>query len=105
MHLSYHVLDVFTATPFQGNPLAVVLDADGVDARRMQLIAREFNLSETVFVLRPEREAHTARIRIFTPVRELAFAGHPTVGTAVLLAVLSNTDAHRSGEALLVLEE
>jgi trans-2,3-dihydro-3-hydroxyanthranilate isomerase len=105
MHLSYYVLDVFTATPFQGNPLAVVLDADGVDARRMQLIAREFNLSETVFVLRPERAAHTARIRIFTPVRELAFAGHPTVGTAVLLAVLSNTDAHRSGEALLVLEE
>ena len=105
MHLSYHVLDVFTATPFRGNPLAVVLDADAVDARRMQLIAREFNLSETVFVLKPERAAHTARIRIFTPARELAFAGHPTVGTAVLLAVLSDTDAYRSGEALLVLEE
>jgi trans-2,3-dihydro-3-hydroxyanthranilate isomerase len=105
MHLSYHVLDVFTATPFQGNPLAVVLDADGLDARRMQLIAREFNLSETVFVLKPERTAHAARIRIFTPARELAFAGHPTVGTAALLAELRSTDAHRSGEALLVLEE
>jgi trans-2,3-dihydro-3-hydroxyanthranilate isomerase len=105
MHLSYHVLDVFTAIPFQGNPLAVVLDADGLDTRRMQLIAREFNLSETVFALKPERTAHAARIRIFTPARELAFAGHPTVGTAALLAELRSSDALRSGEALLVLEE
>jgi trans-2,3-dihydro-3-hydroxyanthranilate isomerase len=105
MRLSYHVLDVFTATPFQGNPLAVVLDADGLDGRRMQLIAREFNLSETVFVLKADQATHTARIRIFTPARELAFAGHPTVGTAALIAELRMPDAHRGGEALLVLEE
>ena len=80
-------LDVFTATPLAGNPLAIVLDAEGLDAVRMQAIAREFNLSETVFVLPPREERHRARLRIFTPARELPFAGHPTVGTAVLLAL------------------
>jgi trans-2,3-dihydro-3-hydroxyanthranilate isomerase len=103
MRLSYHVLDVFTATRFQGNPLAVVLDADGLDAARMQAIAKEFNLSETVFVLKPERAAHAARLRIFTPGQEVPFAGHPTVGTGALLAELRA--APSSGEALLVLEE
>ena len=71
MRLSYHVLDVFTATRFQGNPLAVVLDADGLDAERMQAIAREFNQSETVFVQKPGNPAHSAKIRIFTPASEL----------------------------------
>jgi trans-2,3-dihydro-3-hydroxyanthranilate isomerase len=80
-------LDVFTHEALAGNPLAVVLDADGLDTERMQRIAREFNLSETVFVLPPEDERHRARLRIFTPARELPFAGHPTIGTAVLLAL------------------
>jgi trans-2,3-dihydro-3-hydroxyanthranilate isomerase len=83
-------LDVFTTTPFAGNPLAVVLDAEGLDTARMQAIAREFNLSETVFV-RPDPEARQrADIRIFTPQRELPFAGHPTVGTAVLLGLIDS---------------
>jgi trans-2,3-dihydro-3-hydroxyanthranilate isomerase len=105
MRLSYYVLDVFTATRFHGNPLAVVLDADALDAQRMQAIAREFNLSETAFVLKPDRPAHAARVRIFTPGRELPFAGHPTVGAGVLLAELRATAVPSSGEALLVLEE
>jgi trans-2,3-dihydro-3-hydroxyanthranilate isomerase len=80
-------LDVFTDTPLAGNPLAVVLDAEGLDGARMQAIAREFNLSETVFVLPPDDARHRARVRIFTPKNELPFAGHPTVGSAVLLAL------------------
>ena len=80
-------LDVFTREKLAGNPLAVVLEAEGLDGAAMQRIAREFNLSETVFVLPPESTRHRARLRIFTPARELPFAGHPTVGTAVLLAL------------------
>jgi trans-2,3-dihydro-3-hydroxyanthranilate isomerase len=80
-------LDVFTKRALAGNPLAVVLDAEGLDSAAMQAIAGEFNLSETVFVLPPDEERHRARLRIFTPGRELPFAGHPTVGTAVLLAL------------------
>lgn len=81
-------LDVFTGEAFAGNPLAVVLDAEGLETDEMQAIAREFNLSETVFVLAPSDQRQRADIRIFTPARELPFAGHPTVGTAVLLALL-----------------
>ncbi len=88
MPLDYHVLDVFTQMRFSGNPLAVVLGADALDTKRMQTVAREFNLPETVFLLEPQNRAHTARMRIFTPKAELPFAGHPTVGTAVLLAEL-----------------
>ena len=84
----FHTLDVFTSIAMEGNPLAVVLEADGLDAAGMQKIAREFNLSETVFVLEPNDPVNTARIRIFTPVRELPFAGHPIVGTAALLGIL-----------------
>src|SRR5262249_26468582 len=73
-----------------------------LDSKQMQTIAKEFNLSETVFVLKPERPAHTARVRIFTPGTELAFAGHPTVGTGALLAELNSAD---SRESLVVLEE
>lgn len=80
-------LDVFTDTALTGNPLAVVLDAEGLDSAAMQAIAAEFNLSETVFVLPPEVPRHRARLRIFTPASELPFAGHPTLGTAVLLAL------------------
>lgn len=82
----YAIYDVFTGTALAGNPLAVVFDADDYSGEKMQAIAREFNLSETVFVLKPENPAHTARLRIFTPSRELPFAGHPTVGAAVALA-------------------
>lgn len=80
-------LDVFTSRPFGGNPLAVVLDAAGLDDAAMQQITREFNLSETVFVLPPRNPANRARLRIFTIAHELPFAGHPTVGAAVLLAL------------------
>jgi trans-2,3-dihydro-3-hydroxyanthranilate isomerase len=107
MQLTYHVLDVFTDTRFGGNPLAVVLDADVLDTHRMQTVAREFNLSETVFVLKPQNPAHTARVRIFTPASELPFAGHPTVGAAALLAEIRAEirAAAPPGDALVVLEE
>lgn len=86
MSRRYAIYDVFTDTRLAGNPLAVVFDADGLDDISMQRIAGEFNLSETVFVRRPENPAHTARLRIFTPGRELPFAGHPTVGAAIAIA-------------------
>jgi trans-2,3-dihydro-3-hydroxyanthranilate isomerase len=88
MRYVFHTLDVFTHQIFGGNPLAVLPDARGLTATRMQAIAREFNLSETVFVLPAEHPAHTRRLRIFTPAAELPFAGHPTLGTAWLLAAL-----------------
>jgi trans-2,3-dihydro-3-hydroxyanthranilate isomerase len=81
--------DVFTATPLAGNPLAVVLEATGLTGATMQRLAREFNLSETTFVLPPTEARNTAQVRIFTPTRELQFAGHPTIGTAVVLAELA----------------
>ncbi len=99
MKLSFATLDVFTDRRFTGNPLAVVFDADGLDDARMQTIAREFGHPETVFVLRPEAGG-TARVRIFTPSVELPFAGHPTVGTALILALKKRGDA-----AHIVLEE
>ncbi len=86
MDYHFYTLDVFTAERFAGNGLAVVLDADGLTGKQMQSVAREFNLSETVFVEKPQQAGSTARVRIFTPGKELPFAGHPTVGTAVLLA-------------------
>jgi trans-2,3-dihydro-3-hydroxyanthranilate isomerase len=88
MRRRYFTLDVFTTRRFAGNPLAVVLDAGGLEGDAMQTIAREFNLPETVFVFPPDDGKQRARVRIFTPARELPFAGHPTVGTAVLLAHL-----------------
>jgi trans-2,3-dihydro-3-hydroxyanthranilate isomerase len=87
MKLSFATLDVFTEQRFAGNPLAVVLDADGVENSTMQAIAREFGHPETVFVLKPEAVGSTARVRIFTPATELTFAGHPTIGTALVLAL------------------
>jgi trans-2,3-dihydro-3-hydroxyanthranilate isomerase len=87
MRRRFATLDVFTDRRFAGNPLAVVLDPDGLDIAAMQAIAREFNHPETVFVFAPADPAHRARVRIFTPARELPFAGHPTVGTAVLLGL------------------
>ena len=85
MRRRFVTLDVFTTRRFAGNPLAVVLDSAGLDDHAMQATAREFNLSETVFVFLPDAPAARARLRIFTPARELPFAGHPTVGTAVAL--------------------
>ena len=82
------ILDVFTDAPFGGNPLAVIPDATGLAEDRLQKIAREFNFSETTFVFPPETPGNTARVRIFTPMNEVPFAGHPTVGTAVALAGL-----------------
>jgi trans-2,3-dihydro-3-hydroxyanthranilate isomerase len=81
---AYKVADVFTETPLEGNPVAVFLDAEQFSADRMQKIAREMQLSETVFLLPPEADG-TVRVRIFTPVNELPFAGHPTLGTAIVL--------------------
>jgi PhzF family phenazine biosynthesis protein len=75
-------VDVFTDRPFFGNPVAVVLNADGIDAEEMQRIAHWTNLSETAFVLPPEAQGADYRLRIFTPAEELPFAGHPTIGSA-----------------------
>jgi trans-2,3-dihydro-3-hydroxyanthranilate isomerase len=100
MKLAFATLDVFTDKRFAGNPLAVVLDADELEAETMQSIAREFGHPETVFVLKPENLGSTARVRIFTPGTELAFAGHPTVGAALVLALLGRGDA-----GTIVLEE
>jgi trans-2,3-dihydro-3-hydroxyanthranilate isomerase len=105
MRLAYHLLDVFTERPLAGNPLAVVPDADGLDAAQMQAIAREFNLSETVFVIAPADPVHTARLRIFTPAQELPFAGHPTIGAACLIAQLRAPDMLGRQPLRLVLEE
>ena len=101
---SYHTLDVFTDTLFGGNPLAVLTDARGLSTEQMQSITREFNLSETVFVLPPDDPSHTRRVRIFTPGRELPFAGHPTVGTAFLLAATGMIPL-AEGDTKIVLEE
>jgi trans-2,3-dihydro-3-hydroxyanthranilate isomerase len=85
MELSYHVVDVFTTTPLEGNALAVFPDASGMDSGTMQRVARELNLSETTFVLPEEPREDATRVRIFTPAAELAFAGHPTIGTAYVM--------------------
>ena len=81
--------DVFTDRIFSGNQLAVLTDASGLDDATMQSIAREFNFAETTFVTPPADARHTARVRIFTPGREMPFAGHPTVGTAFVLASMA----------------
>ncbi|MES0067607.1 PhzF family phenazine biosynthesis protein [Mesorhizobium sp. M0074] len=95
---NYLLYDVFTTNRLAGNPLAVVLDCDGLNVAAMQAVAREFNLSETVFVLPPDNPKHRARIRIFTPDYEMPFAGHPTVGSAIALAEMA-------GAGIFVLEE
>ncbi len=104
MRYPFYTLDVFTDRAFGGNPLAVLPDARGLDAEQMLQIAREFNLSETAFVFPPEERDHTRRARIFTPTSELPFAGHPTVGTAFLLASLGEVDL-QGDTTTIVLEE
>src|SRR5580693_4923577 len=104
MQRRYVTVDVFTDRLFGGNPLAVVLDAQGLKKPQMQAIATEFNYAETTFVLPPRAPEHSAHVRIFTPRTEVPFAGHPNVGTAVVLA----RELERRGEAprdRLVFEE
>lgn len=98
MKYDYYVLDVFTRYAGSGNPLAVVMKADGLKSDQMQEIAREFNLSETVFVTQPRLDSSNAVLRIFTPTRELPFAGHPTVGAAVLLGLIQRLQGVRFEE-------
>lgn len=102
MQYEYHVVDVFTTTAFEGNALAVFPDALGLDEAKMQRIARELNLSETTFVFPPEAHGAAAKVRIFTPAREMEFAGHPTVGTAYVLRALGAVAPDMRG---FVLEE
>ena len=79
---AYKQVDVFTRTPLQGNPVAVVLEAEGLSSAQMLALARWTNLSETTFVLKPTHPAADYKVRIFTTEKELPFAGHPTLGTA-----------------------
>lgn len=104
MAYAFHTVDVFTERPFGGNPLAVFPDARGLDGERMQAIARELNLSETTFVLPAVTDRGTCRVRIFTPAAELPFAGHPTLGTAFVLAMTGAVPA-AAEESEVVLEE
>ncbi len=92
MRYAFWTVDVFTDREFGGNPLAVIPYANGLTDEQMQLIAREFNLSETSFVLPPENPEHTFQLRIFTPQRELPFAGHPTIGAAFVLGLCGRID-------------
>ena len=87
MKYTFHIVDVFSSTPFGGNQLAVLPDAAGISTEGMQKIAREFNFGETTFVLPKNDPANTCRVRIFTPRAELDFAGHPTIGTACALVM------------------
>jgi len=104
MRYRFHTVDVFTDRIFGGNPLAVFPDARGLSDAQMQLVAREFNLSETAFVFPPDDPAHACRLRIFTPKTELPFAGHPTVGTAYVLAALGRLPVSE-GDTHVVFEE
>lgn len=103
MKYPFHIVDVFSPTPFGGNQLAVLPDAAGISAEGMQKIAREFNFGETAFVLPRHGLADTCRVRIFTPRVELDFAGHPSVGTAC--ALVMQRHPRPSGPIRLILEE
>ncbi len=97
MNHRFHTLDVFTTKRFQGNPLAVITDGDGLSSDEMLAIAREMNLSETVFVQKPTDDRALARLRIFTTKEELKLAGHPVIGTWFLLAELGVVPAQDGG--------
>ena len=101
---AYFTLDVFTRSRFGGNPLAVIPDALGLSSEEMQAITREFDYSESVFLLPPDDPRHTRRVRIFTPARESPFAGHPTIGAAIALAQEGIADL-AGGPSAVVLEE
>ena len=100
--LRFHIYDVFTDTPFTGNPLAIVEGADDLSVAQMQTLARQFNLSETIFIQRPDDPAHTAKVRIFFPTAEIPFAGHPTIGCALHLAGEAETNITLEEQAGLV---
>lgn len=100
----YYTADIFTSVPFGGNQLAVLPDARGLTSDQMLAIAREFNYSESTFVLPPDDPSHTRKVRIFTPGGELPFAGHPTVGTAHVLAALGEIPLN-GDTTTIVLEE
>ena len=103
MKYTFHILDVFSSTPFGGNQLAVLPDAAGISTEGMQNIAREFNFAETTFVLTRKDPANTCQVRIFTPRTELDFAGHPSVGTACALVMKQHV---RPGDPVrLILDE
>lgn len=101
--LEFVTYDVFTQSAFAGNPLAMVMGADELSSTQMQVIAKEFNLSETIFVQRPVNSANTARVRIFFPTGEIPFAGHPTIGCAIHLALQDRGPG--DFEAVIRLEE
>jgi len=101
MEHRFHTLDVFTTTRFHGNPLAVITDGDGLSDVQMQAIAREMNLSETVFVQKPTDDRALARLRIFTTRQELKLAGHPVIGTWFLLSELGVVPAQEGGVHVL----
>jgi trans-2,3-dihydro-3-hydroxyanthranilate isomerase len=101
MERRFYTLDVFTNTRFEGNPLAVITDGDGLSDPAMQAIAREMNLSETVFVQKPTEDEALARLRIFTTREELRLAGHPVIGTWFLLAELGVVPAQEGGVHVL----
>ncbi|MCO5730227.1 PhzF family phenazine biosynthesis protein [Rhizobium sp. SSA_523] len=105
MGLRYAIYDVFTETRLAGNPLAVIFEADALSDDAMQAIAKEMNLSETVFLRRADNPAHAARLRIFTPGRELPFAGHPTVGAAIAICEAAYPDSRPDFDVVSVLEE
>jgi len=105
MKLNFVTVDVFTGTQFAGNPLGVVLNAQGLSDGQMQAIAAEFNLAETTFVLPPKDPAHTAEVRIFTPRYEMPFAGHPNVGTAFALARAGTSYGRAVGSDRVLFEE
>jgi len=103
LKLPYLLLDVFTRDRFAGNQLAVVPQADGLLEGQMQAIASEFNLSETVFLCKPQSDLNAARARIFTPLVEMPFAGHPTIGAAVALGLRSKASVIRLEEGVGVI--
>lgn len=99
--VKFYQADVFTALPFGGNPVAVIPDAEGLSDDQLQQIAREMNLSETVFVFPPTDQAAVARLRIFTPTQEIPFAGHPVLGTFYILAELGIIPAKQAVTRLM----
>lgn len=103
--VAYVTTDVFTSERFAGNPLAVIPDARGLSGEAMQKIATEFNYSETTFVLPPENPDNTARVRIFTPTKEIPFAGHPNVGTAFILGRQAEIFGKAPGDRLIFEEK
>ena len=105
MKLNFVTVDVFTGTQFSGNPLGVVLNAQGLSDGQMQAVAAEFNLAETTFVLPPKNPAHIAEVRIFTPRYEMPFAGHPNVGTAFALARAGTSYGRSVGSDSVLFEE